>query len=133
MGPPRENVVDVPQGRVKGRFVVPAVVVDPTSDVRVEHPREIVQGLVAALVKCPAPDRLPDRLESLITCCRAERDAHPISTPSRQPRPERIAEEVRGGRLRRDSVSVPLSGASAGWVDPVPLPGCHAEGEARPE
>src|SRR3954454_16515821 len=29
----------------------------------------------------------------------------------------------RGGRLRRDSVSVPLSGASAGWVDPVPLPG----------
>jgi hypothetical protein len=39
----------------------------------------------------------------------------------------------RGGRLRRDSVSVPLSGASAGWVDPVPLPKCHAEGEARPE
>ena len=29
----------------------------------------------------------------------------------------------RGGRLRRDSVSVPLSGSSAGWVNFVPLPG----------
>jgi hypothetical protein len=30
--------------------------------------------------------------------------------------------EDRGGRLRRDSVSVPLSGSSAGWVQSVPLP-----------
>src|SRR3954463_15380130 len=29
---------------------------------------------------------------------------------------------VSGGRLRRDSVSVPLSGSSAGWVQSVPLP-----------
>ncbi len=29
----------------------------------------------------------------------------------------------RGGRLRRDSVSVPLSGSSAGWVHSVSLPG----------
>jgi hypothetical protein len=33
---------------------------------------------------------------------------------------------VRGGRLRRDSVSVPLSGSSAGWVHRVSLPGPHA-------
>jgi hypothetical protein len=32
----------------------------------------------------------------------------------------------RGGRLRRDSVSVPLSGSPAGWVHLVPLPGPHA-------
>jgi chromosome partitioning protein len=31
-----------------------------------------------------------------------------------------------GGRLRRDSVSVPLSGSSAGWVHSVPLPGPRA-------
>src|SRR4051795_6108584 len=29
---------------------------------------------------------------------------------------------ISGGRLRRDSVSVPLSGSSAGWVQSVPLP-----------
>jgi transposase len=40
----------------------------------------------------------------------------------------------RGGRLRRDSVSVPLSGSSAGWVNSVPLPGPHAgRALARPE
>ena len=40
----------------------------------------------------------------------------------------------RGGRLRRDSVSVPLSGSSAGWVHPVPLPGPDAgRALARPE
>jgi hypothetical protein len=40
----------------------------------------------------------------------------------------------RGGRLRRDSVSVPLSGSSAGWVHSVPLPGPHAgRALARPE
>jgi hypothetical protein len=40
----------------------------------------------------------------------------------------------RGGRLRRDSVSVPLSGSSAGSVHPVPLLGSHAgRALARPE
>jgi hypothetical protein len=29
----------------------------------------------------------------------------------------------RGGRLGRDSVSVSISGASAGWWDHLPLPG----------
>jgi hypothetical protein len=40
----------------------------------------------------------------------------------------------RGGRLGRDSVSVPLSGSSAGWVHSVPLPGPHVgRALARPE
>jgi hypothetical protein len=52
----------VSQGRVENRFVVPAVVVDPTADVAVEHPGQVVQRLVAALVKRPASDRLSDRL-----------------------------------------------------------------------
>ena len=30
--------------------------------------------------------------------------------------------DIRGGWLGRDSVSVPLSGSSAGWVHPLPLP-----------
>jgi hypothetical protein len=63
-----QNTVDVSQGRVESRFVVPAVVVDPTPDVAVEHPSQVVQRLVAALVKRPASDRLSDRLESFVAC-----------------------------------------------------------------
>jgi hypothetical protein len=39
---------------------------------------------------------------------------------------------IRGGRLGRDVVSVPLGGASAGWYCSVPVPGCHA-GRAEPD
>src|SRR6516164_9505471 len=42
-----------PQGLEQCRFVEMAVVVDPTGDVRVEHPRQIIQGLVAPSMGCP--------------------------------------------------------------------------------
>src|SRR5215470_19148629 len=38
MRPSSQNTVDVSQGRVESRLVVPAVVVDPTPDVAIEHP-----------------------------------------------------------------------------------------------
>src|ERR1700752_4235272 len=94
MRPPSQDQVDVSQGRVESRFVVPAVVVDPTPDVAVEHPGQVVQRLVAALVKRPASDRLSDRLESLAACRRTEQDAECTPLASRQPRPERVAEKV---------------------------------------
>src|SRR5215469_13351386 len=94
MRPSRQNPVDVSQGRVESRLVVPAVVVDPTPDVAIEHPGQVVQRLVAALVKRPASDRLPDRLESFVACRRAEHDAKGTAPASRQPRPERVAEKV---------------------------------------
>ena len=72
MRPSSQNTVDVSQGRAESRLVVPAVVVDPTPDVAVEHPGEVIQRLVAALVKRPASDRLSDRLESFVACRRAE-------------------------------------------------------------
>src|SRR6516165_8717718 len=62
MRPSRQNTVDVSQGRVESRLVVPAVVIDPTPDVAVEHPGEVIQRFVAALVKRPASDRLSDQL-----------------------------------------------------------------------
>jgi hypothetical protein len=89
-----QNEVDVSQGRVESRLVVPAVVVDPTPDMAVEHPGQVVQRLVAALVKRPASDRLADRLESLVACRGAERDAECTPPPSRQPRPECVAEKI---------------------------------------
>jgi hypothetical protein len=62
--------------------------------VTVEHPGQVVERLVAALMKRPASDRLPDRLESLIAGRRAERDAEGTPPPSRQPRPEWVAEKI---------------------------------------
>ena len=94
MRPSSQNTVDVSQGRVESRLVVPAVVVDPTPDVAVEHPGQIVQRLVAALVKRPASDRLSDHLESFAACRGAEQDAECTPPASRQPRPERVAEKV---------------------------------------
>src|SRR5262252_5907900 len=94
MRPSSQNAVDVSQGRVESRLVVPAVVVDPTPDVAIEHPGQVVQRLVAALVKRPASDRLSDRLESFVACGRAEHDAEGTPPASRQPRPKGIAEEV---------------------------------------
>src|SRR6516164_379900 len=81
MRPPSQDQVDVSQGRVESRFIVPAVVVDPTPDVAIEHPGQVVQRLVAALLKRPASDRLPDRLESLVACRGTEDDAE--GTPPR--------------------------------------------------
>src|SRR6516162_1659510 len=103
--PPRtagQNSVDVSQGRVESRLVVPAVVVDPTPDVAVKHPGQVVQRLVAALVKCPASDRLSDHLESLVACRRAEQDAKGTPPASRQPRPEQSPKAARLGRCDRD-------------------------------
>ena len=94
IGPSRQEDIDVSQGRVERRRVEPPIVVDPATNVRIEHSRQIVQGLVAALMQRPAANRLADRLESLIADRGTERDAD-LRTPSaRQPRPECIAEEV---------------------------------------
>ena len=94
IGPSRQKDVDVPQGRIESRRVEATIVVDPSADVRIEHPRQIVERLVAALVKRPASDRLSDRLERFVAGRGAERDADLSAPPPRQPRPERVAEEV---------------------------------------
>ena len=65
MRPSRQDEVDATQGGIEGRLVETAVVFDPATDVVVEHPRQVVQRLVAALVELPMSDGLPDRLESL--------------------------------------------------------------------
>src|ERR1700751_5313198 len=94
MRPSSKDKVDVTQGRVESRLVVPAVVVDPTPDVAIEHPGQVVQRLVAALVEGPASDRLSDRLESFVACRGAEQAAECTPPASRQSRPEPVAEKV---------------------------------------
>jgi hypothetical protein len=48
--------VDPIEGRIERRLVEVAVVVDPTPDVRTEHPGQIVQALVAAALQAPIAD-----------------------------------------------------------------------------
>src|SRR6185437_7927420 len=92
--PSRQNPVDVQQGWIEGRRTKPTVVVDPAPDVRVEHPRQILKGLVAAPVQRPAPDGPSDRLERSWAGRGAERDAHSPVSFAHHPRPEHVAEKV---------------------------------------
>ena len=93
MRPSCQNAVDVPQGGIESRLIEMVIVVDPATDMVVEHTRQIVERLVAAFVKYPVSDGLPDRLEGFTADCRTERDAEPIPS-ARQPRPKLVAEKV---------------------------------------
>src|SRR6516164_4063257 len=79
----------------QSRPVKVAVVVDPTLDVRIEHPRQIIQGLVTPSMERPSTDRLPYCLQRFRTCRGQERDAELPTVPDRRPRPKLIAEEVK--------------------------------------
>ena len=46
--PSRQDKVDVLKGGIKRRRTEPPIVVDPTTYVRVEHPRQIIKGFVTA-------------------------------------------------------------------------------------
>ena len=78
MRPSCQDAVDVAEGGIESRLVETAVIVDPTSDVIVEHPGQIIERLVAALVERPMADGLPDRPESFAADRRTERDAEPV-------------------------------------------------------
>src|SRR6202790_5240089 len=93
MGPSRQDALDVPKGRVKSRLVVPAIVVDPAADGGIEHPRQIIERFVAALMKRPTANGLPNLFESLVACCWAERDTD-AGVSARNSWPERIAKKV---------------------------------------
>jgi len=93
MRPSCQDTVDVAQGGIESRLVETTVVIDPAADMVVEHPCQIGERLVAALMERPVSDGLPDRFESFAADRRTERDAEPIPS-ARQPRPKRVAKEV---------------------------------------
>ena len=93
-GPSRQVSLDVPQGGTECRGTEAPIVFDPTADVRVEHPRQIIQGLVTAQVRRPATEGSSDRLERRRTGSGTERDAHACGSLAHQPRRECIVEKV---------------------------------------
>jgi hypothetical protein len=64
--PPEDVRIDPTKGRVERRLVEVAVVADPASDVGVEHPGKIIEGLVGPVLEAPAPDAAAEPLERLV-------------------------------------------------------------------
>src|SRR5713226_8687616 len=58
--------------RVKRRAIISPVVVDPAPDNWIEHPRQIVDRFVTALLQLPATKLVPDRLGCLVRHRRTE-------------------------------------------------------------
>ena len=89
-----EMEVDAAQTVVQRRLVEVTVVVDPTTDVGIYHPGQIIKGRVGPVLETPSPDFPTHCLECSAGRRGQERDAICSVRPSRKPRPECIAEEV---------------------------------------
>ena len=72
LGPANQAFVEVTEDRMERRAVVAAVVVEPAPQHRIEHPGQIVECLVTALVQRPASHGLPHRFGRLRTDCGRE-------------------------------------------------------------
>ena len=70
--PADQEGIDTGQRPVQCRLVEVTVVVDPTLDVRIEHPGQVVQGFVAPMMERPPSDRLPDCLQRFRAGCGQE-------------------------------------------------------------
>ena len=92
--PARQGKIDALQGWMEGRRTEPPIVVDPAANVRVEHPREIIQGFVTPSMHRPTPDSLTDRRERLCANCGTERDAHSPDPFAHYSWPECVAKKV---------------------------------------
>jgi hypothetical protein len=62
--PVRKAPVEVAKRRIKRRFVVTTVVVNPTPYDGIEHPCQVVNPPVHPTPQLPVTDFFPDRLES---------------------------------------------------------------------
>lgn len=86
--------VDAVQTVVQRRLVEMTVVVDPTPDVRIYQPGQIMKGRVGPVLETPSPDYPTHCLESSVGRRGQERDAIGSVGPGRKPRLECISEEI---------------------------------------
>src|SRR5271165_4086932 len=73
--------IDPLEGRTQVRPIEVAVVVDPAFDVRIAYLSQILQGLVAVMVKCPTPDRPADGRQRFRSSCGQETVRVDVSLP----------------------------------------------------
>src|SRR6516164_935373 len=86
--------IDPLQGRTQLRLVEVAVVVDLAANARVVHLGQVLQGLVAAMMKRPAPNCSADGRQRLRTGGGQEARKGPTFPSQRLPRPECKPEKV---------------------------------------
>src|ERR1700737_3069206 len=92
---PADDIEIVPlQGRTQLRLVEVAVIVDPAANARVVHLGQVLQGLVAAMMKRPAPNCSADGRQRLRTGGGQEARKGLTSPSQRFPRSERKPEKV---------------------------------------
>src|SRR5215831_8216308 len=86
--------IDPLQGRTQLGPIEVAVVIDPALNVRVVHLGQVLQGLVAAMMKRPPPDGLADDLQRLWAGGGQEAVRVDVTLPQRFPCSEIEAEKV---------------------------------------
>lgn len=74
--------------------MIPAIIVHPTTQDRVEHLGQIVDALVDTAVKLPVPYRLTDGFRGPVAHAGTEVDEGLAPSVHRQSRPKGIAEKV---------------------------------------
>src|SRR5208337_4194601 len=88
--------IDPLEGRAQLRPIELAVVVDPAFDVRIVRLGQISQGLVAVMVKSPAPDGPADGRQRFRTGRGQEASKRTTSPPQRFSHSEHESEEGKG-------------------------------------
>ena len=83
--PPNDIGIDPLQGRTQPRLVEVAVVGDPAANARVVHLGQLLQGLVAAMMKRPAADISADARQ----CLRADGGLETVREDARRRRRRR--------------------------------------------
>ncbi len=74
LGPRDQVSIQFAHGRVERRTIVAPVILEPTPDDRIEHPRQVFDGLITALWQVPASKRVANGLRCLVRDRRTEID-----------------------------------------------------------
>ncbi len=94
-GPPHEHLVEVAKDRIQHGLVEASRIVDPALDLTVEHQRQVREGLVRPASDAPAAHLAPHPRLRLARYRR--REVHEVlpEPALRQPRSERVRQEVK--------------------------------------
>ena len=95
LGPKDQILVQCAHRRIKRRAIISPVILEPAADNRIEHPRQIVNRLVAAVRQVPAPKSVANRLRCFVRDCGAEIDEELPLAILRSPRLKTIAEKIK--------------------------------------
>src|SRR5215471_19098188 len=77
LGPQDQVSIQFAHGRVERRTIVASVILEPTPDDRIKHPRQVFDCLITALWQFPAAKGVADCLRCLVRNRRTEIDEVP--------------------------------------------------------